>query len=361
MEDEFLLHGRAVRSIIDHPHCKKICIGTIIIGLTLVNYFIFIGSKIAPDTQYLFAITIQLVYSVVYPIIMLIIDPSPEKFKTELNRLGKWRALLCGLLWSMNNIFITVAAANLTGFFQIFGIGVSFIGCYILEYFVHNTKYTKIQSFVIVLSVIVIMYLLIKDDDPNKDNISRIYWFMCYTLNQVCANYAQLLMSNAWKESDGDQLYKVAHGNFVTNSMGLIFFALAYPFYISQHNQIDFTYIWIPIVIAICAIIMTFGINILLQIEDLTYAMMSSQIANLLNLVAIAYIPWHSEQMEDKELYAYLIISFLSLVYITQSSDHSDTSENFLQAKNYKNAILLIIIIGVIDFIIAEYSSNFTK
>ena len=65
-------------------------------------------------------------------------------------------------------------------------------------------------------------------------------------------------MSNAWKESDGDQLYKVAHGNFVTNSMGLIFFALAYPFYISQHNQIDFTYIWIPIVIAICAIIMTF-------------------------------------------------------------------------------------------------------
>ena len=33
---------------------------------------------------------------------MLIIDPSPEKFKTELNRLGKWRALLRGLLWSMN-------------------------------------------------------------------------------------------------------------------------------------------------------------------------------------------------------------------------------------------------------------------
>ena len=361
MEDEFLLHGRAVRSIIDHPHCKKICIGTIIIGITLVSYFIDIGSKIAPESQYLFAITIQFVYSVVYPIIMLIIDPSPEKFKTELNRLGKWRALLFGLLWSMNNIFITVAAANLTGFFQTFGIGISFIGCYILEYFVHNIKYTKIQSSVIVVSIIVIICLLINDDDPNKDNISRIYWFICYTLNQVCANYAQLLMSNAWKESEGDHLYKVAHGNFVTNSMGLIFFALAYPFYISQHNQIDFTYIWIPIAIAICAIIMTFGLNILLQIEDLTYAMMSGQFANVLNLIAIAYIPWYSEKIKQLELITYVIISLLSFVYITQSSDHSDISENFLQAKNYKNAILLIIIIGVIDYVIAGYSSIFTK
>merc|ERR1719433_1085569 len=102
-----------------------------------------------------------------------------------------------------------------------------------------------------------------------------LYWFCCYMLNQAAANYAQVLMENSWAQSNGNMLYKVCHGNFVSNLCGLPFFLLSLPFYYTQNECISFGNLWIPLAIAVSAIVCTLGSNVLLQLEDMTYSMMA--------------------------------------------------------------------------------------
>ncbi len=139
-------------------------------------------------------------------------------------------------------------------------------------------------------------------------------------------------------------MYKVAHGNFITNLCGMPFFFCSLPFYYSQNNNLDLTYIWIPIVIAFSAIIYTFGSNVLLQAEDMTYSMMSGTACNLTTLVLIVCVPWNMGTTNSKEVTAYLLTMAASLVYMSESSDHSGEGNILLQAKATSNAVIILLI-----------------
>jgi len=329
-----------------------VCQGLILIGLTMTGYLIYIGTQEAPQTQFLFAVVIQAVYCVVYPIIMLCIDCSWKQFKAEFHILGWARALLCGCLWSVNNVFITVPASHLSGFYQTLGIGISFVGCYVIENVVQGTKYTRGQSMCVFMAIGTFSMLALAENGLDI-TWSTIVWFLCFLLNQCAANYAQVMLENAWKETPGHKLYKVAHGNFVTNLFGMPFFLCSLPFYSTQHNNIDTTFIWIPVAIACSAIIYTFGSNVLLQYHDVTYSMMSGTACNLTTLVLIVNVPWHQGSTNAREVGAYLLTTACSIVYMSETSHHDQTRGNqYLQAKKSCYALfILFLVMGVILFI----------
>jgi hypothetical protein len=167
------------------------------------------------------------------------------------------------------------------------------------------------------------------------------------------------MLENAWKQTEGEEMYKVAHGNFVTNLFGMPFFLCSAPFYFSQHNDLDLTYLWIPVVIAFSAIIYTFGSNILLQFEDMTYSMMSGTACNLTTLLLIVYVPWNAGATNSKEVTAYLLTTAASLVYMSETSDHSGEGNVFLQAKSSRNAVVILFLTAAGIFALAYCSQWF--
>lgn len=333
----------------DHNNLGKklVCMCLITVGLTLTGYFIYQGSQIGRKNQYSFAIVIQLTYAVVYPILMTIINPSWDSFRRQLNDLGIHRAILCGLLWSLNNVLITVPAAHLSGFYQTMGIGLSFIWCYLIEKAVQGTKYTKTQS-VCVFGCLTTFALSAAFDGNLKLSWDMIYWLFCYTLNQAAANYAQVLMENSWALSDGNMLYKVCHGNFVTNLCGLPFFILSLPFYYSQDECVALENLWIPLAIAASAIVYTLGSNVLMQLEDMTYSMMAGTFTNITTLILITEIDWNKGSASAEEILSYCIVVSISTVYMCQSSNHSGTGNEFLRASKRIDAGKIILLVSCV-------------
>lgn len=337
---------------------KAICQLLILVGLTSTGYFIYQGTQLAPQTQFLFAVVIQSVYCIVYPIIMLMIDCRWETFKRHFMTLGWARATLCGCLWSVNNVFITVPASHLSGFYQTLGIGFSFVGCFFIEKIVQGTQYTRGQVVCIGMAIAVFIMLALAETGTDISATTLIWW-ICFLLNQLAANYAQVLLENSWKQSKGEENYKVAHGNFVTNVLGMPFFFCSVPFYFSQNNNLDTTYIWIPILIAFSAIIYTFGSNVLLQVEDMTYSMMSGTACNLTTLVLIVCVPWNIGSTNVREVTAYILTVIASLVYMSESSDHSGRGNLMLQAKQTSHAVFILLTTACAIVILAYCSDWF--
>jgi hypothetical protein len=327
---------------------KGACQVLILLGLTSTNYFIYQGTQLAPQTQCLFAVIIQGVYCLVYPVIMLFIDCRWSTFTRHFQTLGCVRAALCGCLWSVNNVFITVPASHLSGFYQTLGIGCSFVGCYAIEKIVQGTTYTRGQTMCVCMAIAVFIMLACAETGTTI-TISTLIWFLCFLFNQLAANYALVILENVWKKTPDEAMYKVAHGNFVTNLFGMPFFACSIPFYFTQDNNLDLTFVWIPIVIACSAIIYTFGSNLLLQAEDMTYSMMSGTACNLTTLALIVCVPWNMATTNTTEVTAYLLTTAASIVYMSEKSDHSGQGNSFLQAKNpiYALSILLFTAGGI--------------
>ncbi len=337
---------------------KAACQSLILLGLTSTGYFIYQGTQLAPLTQFLFAIIIQTVYVIIYPLIMFCIDSRWSVFVEHFRALGLLRATLCGCLWTINNVFITVPASHLSGFYQMMGISMSFVGCYFIEKIVQGTKYTRGQTMCVISSVAIFIMLAVAEKNVEI-TWSTIIWFICYLFNQVAANYAQVLMENAWKTSPGNSIYKVAHGNFVTNLCGMPFFLCSLPFYYSQGNNLDLDYIWIPCVIAISAIFFTFGSNVLLQFEDMTYSMMSGTCCNLSTLLMIVLIPWNRGSTNANEVTAYVITLLFAVLYMFERSDHSGKGSEWLQAKSTTHSLTILFLVVCIIVTLALASNYF--
>ena len=200
--------------------------------------------------------------------------------------------------------------------------------------------------------------------DSNKNfNIKTVYWFPVFILNQLAANYAQVLMENSWEKTNYRKVYNVLHGNFLTNLFGLPFFMLSLPFYFSQDNIIPWDYIWIPVVVALFAIVFTIGANVLMQIEDMTYSMMAGIVTNILVLILIYTIPYpdKSHDLTIVEIVAYIFITVISIIYMTDSSDHSGLGFDFINADTNFKSLILLILISTATFLIANYSKYFAN
>lgn len=283
---------------------------------------------------------------IVYAILMAMINPGWETFRRQLQDLGIHRAMLCGLLWSVNFVLITVPAAHISGFYQTLGIGLSFIGCYSIEKVVQGTKYTRTQ------------FLVSAAFDGNlKMSWGMLYWFSCYMLNQAAASYAQVLMENSWAHSRGNLLYKVYHGNFVTNLCALPFFLLFLPYYYTQGESVSVDKLWIPVAIAVSAIVYTSGSNVLLQLEDMTYSMMAGTVTNITTLILITQIDWNKGSASAEEILSYFTVTLLSVVYMFQSSDHSGTGSEFWRASKPTDCWRIVLVGSCATFGIALLSA----
>jgi len=165
-------------------------------------------------------------------------------------------------------------------------------------------------------------------------------------MNQAAANYAQVLMEHSWAQSSGNMLYKVCHGNFITNLCGLPFFLLALPFYYTQHECITLGNLWIPVSIAVSAIVYTVGSNVLMQVEDMTYSMMAGTLTNITTLILITQVDWNKGSANAQEILSYSIVCALSLVYMCQSSNHSGEGASFWSASKRVDCWKIILLVS---------------
>jgi len=262
-----------------------------------------------------------------------------------------------GLLWSINNVFITVPAAHMSGFYQTMGIGVSFCGCYFIEKVVQGTKYTKTQS-MCVFGCLATFSVGAAFDNDQTMSWRMLYWFGCYLLNQASANYAQVLMENSWAQSSGSMLYKVCHGNFVTNLCGLPFFLLSLPFYYTQHECITLGNLWIPVAIAVSAVVYTLGSNVLMQVEDMTYSMMAGTLTNITTLILITHVDWNKGSANAEEILSYSIVTLLAMVYMCHRSDHSGVGSEFWTASKASDCWKILLFLSSVIVAVAFSSGN---
>ncbi len=100
---------------------------------------------------------------------------------------------LTSCLWSVNNVFITVPASHLSGFYQTLGIGFSFVGCFIIEKVVQGTKYTRGQVMCVGMAIAVFVMLALAETGTDI-SVTTLIWWICFLLNQLAANYAQVLL-----------------------------------------------------------------------------------------------------------------------------------------------------------------------
>merc|ERR1712232_1175183 len=85
--------------------------------------------------------------------------------------------------------------------------------------------------------------------------------------------------------------------------------------------------LWIPVAIAVSAVVYTLGSNVLMQVEDMTYSMMAGTLTNITTLILITHVDWNKGSANAEEILSYSIVTLLAMVYMPLYREHA----NFVQ------------------------------